>query len=112
MAKEAGQVTPFRDTELKICELCGWLKNHDVGYIEPHGNFIMIDVKRDAASFGKEMRLRGIAVGRPFPPLNNYLRVTVGTADNMRRFTKEFESVYRGWGVDRAASSRFGAADV
>ena len=76
-------------------ELCAWLRDRDVGFIEPHANFVMIDVRRDAGQFGKEMHDRGIAVGRPFPPLNNYLRVTIGTADNMRRFRKEFESVYR-----------------
>jgi histidinol-phosphate/aromatic aminotransferase/cobyric acid decarboxylase-like protein len=66
-----------------------------VKFIEPHGNFIMIDVRRDAAQFGKEMRSRGIAVGRPFLPLHHYLRVTIGTADNMQRFRAAFAGVYR-----------------
>jgi histidinol-phosphate aminotransferase len=76
-------------------ELCAWLRERDVKFIEPHANFIMIDVRRDVASFGKEMLGRGISVGRPFPPLDHYLRVTIGTADNMRRFMQEFASVYR-----------------
>ena len=76
-------------------ELCAWLRDRGVNYIEPHANFIMIDVRRDTASFGREMLSRGIAVGRPFPPLDHFLRVTIGTDDNMRRFMKEFASVYR-----------------
>ena len=76
-------------------ELCEWLRDRAVEYIEPHANFIMINVQRDAGLFGKEMLARGIAVGRRFPPLDHYLRVTIGTADDMRRFRKEFEGVYR-----------------
>jgi histidinol-phosphate/aromatic aminotransferase/cobyric acid decarboxylase-like protein len=76
-------------------ELCAWLRDRGVGFIEPHANFIMIDVRRDTGQFGKDMLARGIAVGRPFPPLDHHLRVTIGTADNMRRFMKEFVSVYR-----------------
>jgi len=71
------------------------LRDRGVKYIEPHANFMMIDVRRDTASFGKEMLSRGIAVGRPFPPLDHYLRVTIGTAEHMQRFKQEFASVYR-----------------
>ena len=39
----------------------------------------MIDIGRDVSTFGREMRAKGVAVGRPFPPLNHMLRVTIGT---------------------------------
>jgi len=32
-------------------------------------------------------------VGRPFPPLNEHLRVSIGTADEMNRFMVAFKSV-------------------
>jgi len=56
-------------------ELCDWLHQKNIRYIEPHANFVMIDTGRDVRSFGQEMLRRGVAVGRPFPPLNQMLRV-------------------------------------
>ena len=40
-----------------------------------------------------ELRARGVLVGRPFPPMLEYLRVSVGTADEMRRFMVGFKEV-------------------
>jgi histidinol-phosphate aminotransferase len=74
-------------------ELCDWLRQKKVQYIEPHANFIMIDIGRDANMFGHEMRERGVAVGRPFPPLNQMLRVTIGTDSEMKKFREVFSAV-------------------
>jgi histidinol-phosphate/aromatic aminotransferase/cobyric acid decarboxylase-like protein len=75
-------------------ELCNWLRQKSVGYIEPHANFIMIDIGRDARAFKSEMMNHGVAVGRPFPPLNQMLRVTIGTDSEMKTFREVFWQVY------------------
>jgi histidinol-phosphate/aromatic aminotransferase/cobyric acid decarboxylase-like protein len=38
----------------------------------------------------------GVAVGRPFPPLDNMLRVTIGTGPEMQKFQDVFWRVYQG----------------
>ena len=73
-------------------ELCNWLRQNKIAYIEPHANFIMIDVGRDAGAFGRQMRAKGVAVGRPFPPLNQMLRVTIGTDSEMKKFRDAFSA--------------------
>lgn len=50
-------------------------------------NFLMIDLKRDMRPVREACQKEGIAVGRPFPPLNNHLRVSIGTMDEMRKAT-------------------------
>ena len=75
-------------------ELCQWLDKNKVAYIPSHANFVMIDVKRDVRGFSGDMLREGIAVGRPFPPLNHMLRVTIGTDAQMRRFRAAFSKVY------------------
>jgi histidinol-phosphate/aromatic aminotransferase/cobyric acid decarboxylase-like protein len=70
------------------------LREKNVRYIEPHANFVMMDISRDVKSFGKEMLKRGVAVGRPFPPLDGMLRVTVGTDAEMKKFREVFSQVY------------------
>ncbi len=76
--------------------LCAWLRERNVGYIPPNANFMMIDVGRDAREFVSRMPAMGVAVGRPFPPLDNMLRVTIGTESDMEKFREVFWKVYNG----------------
>jgi histidinol-phosphate aminotransferase len=76
--------------------LCAWLKERNVGFIEPHGNFVMIDIGRPARAFSAAMQREGVAPGRPFPPLDNMLRVTIGADAEMVRFRDAFWKVYNG----------------
>lgn len=77
-------------------ELCAWLKGKGLGYIDSHANFMMIDVRRDARDLIFAMPRRGVAVGRPFPPYTNYMRVSIGTDADMAKFREVFWSVYQG----------------
>jgi histidinol-phosphate aminotransferase len=48
-------------------------------------NFVMFDIGRDAKKFGEECLKRGVSIGRQFPPLLNYARISIGTMDEMQR---------------------------
>jgi histidinol-phosphate aminotransferase len=76
--------------------LCAWLRERNVKFIEPHANFIMIDVGRSAREFIETMPRMGVAPGRPFPPLTNMLRVSIGTDQDMAKFREVFWKVYKG----------------
>jgi len=76
-------------------ELCAWLREREVKYIEPHANFIMIDCGRNAREFINTMPKLGVAPGRPFPPLDNMLRVSIGTDQEMMKFREVFWKVYK-----------------
>ena len=75
--------------------LCGWLRQQRFAYLEPHANFLMIDLKRDVRPVIAGMAKQGVAVGRPFPPLNQLLRVSVGSEADMLKFRTAFERVMR-----------------
>lgn len=77
-------------------DLCAWLREKRLPYIEPHANFLMIDVGRNAREFITKMPPMGVAVGRPFPPLDNMLRVSIGTEHDMQKFRDVFWRVYQG----------------
>ena len=93
---EKDTLVPKRRAELGRIrgEFCDWLKGANIRYIEPHANFVMVDIKRDVKTFGKQMLQAGVAVGRPFPPLDGMLRVTIGTDAEMRRFREVFLEIY------------------
>lgn len=56
-------------------------------------NFFMVHVRRDVAPIIDAFRSRGVLVGRPFPPMLQHLRVSVGTAEEMDRFLKGFREI-------------------
>ena len=76
-------------------QVCQWLASKDVKYIEPHANFMMIDMGRDARPLLPKMIARGVAPGRHFPPMTNFMRVSIGTAADMEKFRTVFWEVYR-----------------
>lgn len=56
-------------------------------------NFVMVDVRRDARAFREACRARGVAVGRPFPPLTTHARISIGTMDEMRAAAVVFREI-------------------
>jgi histidinol-phosphate aminotransferase len=74
-----------------------------LGYdcIPSETNFFMVHLKRPIQPVIEEFRKKGVLVGRPFPPLNESLRVSIGTPDEMARFMVAFKEIMPG----KAASS-------
>jgi histidinol-phosphate aminotransferase len=79
-------------------ELTAWLRERGVKFIEPNANFVMIDTGRNAVEFIKTMPTLGVAPGRPFPPLDHMLRVSIGTDADMARFRDVFWKIYENRG--------------
>ncbi|MEY2520748.1 MAG: histidinol-phosphate aminotransferase [Verrucomicrobiota bacterium] len=62
-------------------------------YIPSHANFMMIDMRREVKPLIAAFRERKVQVGRLFPPLPNFMRVTIGTKPQMERFIAAFKEV-------------------
>lgn len=54
--------------------------------IPSEANFVMIDLGTDIESVIPQFRARGILVGRKFPSLANWLRISIGTRPDMEAF--------------------------
>lgn len=63
--------------------------------VPSHANFVMADVGRESTAFRQACQDQGVAVGRAFPPLTNYSRISIGTLDEMRKACPVFERVLR-----------------
>ena len=61
--------------------------------IPSEANFFMVDIRRPVQSVIPRFREQGVLVGRPFPPMMQHLRVSVGTADEMARFIAAFTKI-------------------
>jgi histidinol-phosphate aminotransferase len=66
-----------------------------LGYevIPSQTNFFMVGLKREVQPVIQAFREEGVLVGRPFPPMTQHLRVSVGTAEEMDRFLVAFKKV-------------------
>ena len=66
-----------------------------MGYkqIPSEANFIMIDLKRPVVPVIKAMKERHVQVGRLFPALPNYMRLTIGKKSEMEAFLAAFREV-------------------
>jgi histidinol-phosphate aminotransferase len=61
--------------------------------IPSEANFMMIDVGRDVAPVIEEFRKRNILVGRRFPSLETWLRITIGKPEEMTAFVSAFAEI-------------------
>ena len=61
--------------------------------IPSHTNFVMIDVGGDVAPVIQAFRDRNIHVGRKFPSLANWLRVTIGMPDEVKAFAGALQEI-------------------
>src|SRR5437773_10890840 len=67
-----------------------------LGYstIPSEANFFMVHIKRPVQPVIEEFRKKGVLVGRPFPPMLEYLRVSIGTPEEMARFSTAFKEIF------------------
>src|SRR5262249_42922605 len=56
-------------------------------------NFFMVSIGREIQPVIDEFAQKKVAVGRPFPPMNKHMRVSVGTEDEMARFVTAFKEI-------------------
>jgi histidinol-phosphate aminotransferase len=73
--------------------VCTELDSLGYRYIPSHANFMMIDLRREVRPVIDALRSRAVEVGRVFPALPNFMRVTIGTAPEMKQFMTAFREV-------------------
>lgn len=98
-----GAIAALKDTEneAKIRVLTRRIREQTMAELRSLGyelipsdtNFFMVNIKKDVTQVGAEFRKKEILVGRKFPPMDQWLRVSVGTADEMKRFMTAFKEI-------------------
>ncbi len=70
-----------------------FLEKHKFSYVPSVSNCFMIDVKQPGNNILSAMRKEKVYIGRVWPVWPNHVRVTVGTADEMKKFQTAFLKV-------------------
>jgi len=55
-------------------------------FIPSHANFVMVDAARPTPVVIEHFKQRNILIGRPFPPFDTYVRISLGTPAEMKQF--------------------------
>jgi len=59
--------------------------------IDSHANFVMFSAQRPARDVIEHFKKNGVEIGRPFPPLDDYVRVTLGKPAEMLEFWRVWD---------------------
>jgi histidinol-phosphate aminotransferase len=84
--------------------LCAELTKDSRPFIPSQANFVMLDMGTDVKPIIEQFRARNILVGRPFPSMPNFLRVTIGTQPETEAFVAALRE------ISPANAARAGAA--
>jgi histidinol-phosphate aminotransferase len=91
---DSAQVTNGRKNNSEVRKyVCDELDKLKFSYIPSHANFMMIDMRREVKPLIAAFKDRKVQVGRLFPPLPNFMRVTIGTRPQMERFVAAFKEL-------------------
>jgi histidinol-phosphate aminotransferase len=61
--------------------------------VDSHTNFVMTNIQHPAVEVIEHFRRHKILIGRHFPPLDNYIRVSLGTPDEMKAFWQAWDMI-------------------
>ncbi|WP_194776955.1 pyridoxal phosphate-dependent aminotransferase [Pararhodonellum marinum] len=70
--------------------ICAMLDELKLEYLDSHANFVFFHSGRDINELGQDMLQRGIIIGREFPPLNDWCRISTGTLEEVALFNQNF----------------------
>jgi histidinol-phosphate aminotransferase len=61
--------------------------------IDSHTNFVMMNIQHPAEPVIEHFKMHKILIGRHFPPMDNYIRVSLGTTDDMKAFWQAWDMI-------------------
>jgi histidinol-phosphate aminotransferase len=92
--KDTGYVVECRQ---RILDSRRWvteqLRSLNFRVTDSQANFLMTEVGGDVTPIIEEFRKRGIYVGRKFPSMGNWMRVSIGTGEEMHAFMGAFREI-------------------
>jgi histidinol-phosphate aminotransferase len=72
-------------------DVFAWLEKKNYAFTPSVSNCFMVDVKRPGQQVARAMAQQKVIIGRAWPVWPTYVRITVGTPEEMRKFKSAFE---------------------
>ena len=74
-------------------DVCSWLAAKNIRFVPSVSNKVMIDTRRPGRQVFEAMLREKVLIGRTWPSWPTYVRVTIGTRDEMEKFKAAFAKV-------------------
>jgi len=95
--KEARLVPERKHINARIRgEVFAWLDRNGYSYIPSESNCFMLDTKRPAKEAIEAMAKQNVVIGRVWPVMPTYTRITIGTTAEMEEFQAAWQKVMTG----------------
>jgi len=105
--KDAGLVTERKRINAEVRkEVFEWLDRNGYTYIPSQSNCFMLDTKQDPKKVTEAMASQNVVIGRVWPCMPTWVRITVGTRPEMEQFQAAFKKVMDGTAVGRHSLPR------
>jgi histidinol-phosphate aminotransferase len=73
-----------------------WLDNNGYSYTPSESNCFLLDTKHPGQGVRDAMAKENVMIGRVWPSMPTWVRITVGTAEEMMRFQTAFQKIMKG----------------
>ncbi len=73
-----------------------WLDSNGYSYIPSQANFFLLDTKHPAKEVIAAMAQQNVVIGRVWPAMPSYSRITIGTSEEMALFQHAWQQVMKG----------------
>jgi histidinol-phosphate aminotransferase len=77
-------------------EVFAWLDKNGYSYIPSVSNCFLLNTGKPAQQAIAAMAKQNVVIGRVWPSMPNYSRITIGTREEMQRFQAAFQNVMNG----------------
>jgi len=78
-----------------------WLDRNSYAYIPSEANCFLLDAKRPGKEMIDAMSRENVTIGRVWPVMPNWVRITVGTQPEMEQFQAAFQKIMSGTTVGK-----------
>ena len=75
-------------------KIYGALKRSNLKFIRSHTNFVFFKTGRNILEVQRAFKKEGVLVGRPFPPYNDWCRISTGTLEEVDAFVSAVPKVF------------------
>ncbi len=74
-------------------DFCEWLAARGLEFIPPSANFVLIRMRKPVVEVLPALLARGVAAGRRFDTLDDWMRIAIGTPAEMEKVTRQLPAV-------------------
>lgn len=99
-----GAIESYKDTEYQqfvlrknaeaLQILYDFFDKHGMRHIKSNANFTFFETGMDSAEVNRRIRQHGIAIGRPFPPKLDWMRISTARPEDMKYFVEVYEKEF------------------